>query len=114
MSVNLKFGKAADGDNIPKTAMVDENSLSVMNKMIRNASAVTVFAVAALVGHGVYTGHVDPTQIAIKTNAAGFAKATPPGGLRATGDETVSYAPNLEGLFNHGGDMPAIKPPAMG
>ncbi len=55
---------------------------------------------------------IDTSQIAVEAKAAHTIKATPGGGLHATGDETQKYKPNTEGLFYAGDTGP--KPGALG
>lgn len=107
MSPSLKhFGSAAEG-KIPQSAT--QVTAVAMGKTTPAAFDV----IAEQIGHGLAVGRIDPTQIAIEANAAHAIKATPGGGLQATGDEDVRYkpSPDNELLFTgRQSDIGGIKP----
>jgi hypothetical protein len=91
------FHGAAEGQ-VPQ-----QGSISAAMVLGKSVSATAALSIAALIGHGVDTeGRIEPTKLAQAANAAHFEKATPGGGLSATGDETVKYkydAERNEALF---------------
>ena len=81
------FSSAATGQ-VPVAGRVTE-------AVVMGKSATTAFeGLARHIGHGVEMGRIDPTQAAIEAHAAHAVKATPGGGLQATGDEDVRYKPS--------------------
>ena len=84
------FGRAAEGSVASQGVVTD---LSIMgSKPGLNAHGI----LAACIGQGLENGHIELTQAAIDAKAAHAVKATPGGGLAATGDETVRYKYNPE------------------
>lgn len=104
------FGRAAEG-SIPALATVSD--ISIMGSKPGNDA---LHILATQIGHGLETGHIDLTQAAIDAKAAHAVRATPGGGLSATGDETVRYKYNAEqneALFSGRQADISIKAPQM-
>ncbi|MGZ9098046.1 MAG: hypothetical protein ACXW30_07110 [Micavibrio sp.] len=100
------FGSAAQGQVPEKGAVTD---VSIMGRAAPGAADI----LARHIGHGVETGLVELTGAAIEAKAAHAVKATPGGGLAATGDETVRYRYDTErneALFTGRQNDPAIRP----
>lgn len=84
------FGRAAEG------SVAAEGTVSEVSIMGSKPGPGAYDILATCIGHGLNTGHIDLTQAAIDAKAANAVKATPGGGLAATGDETVPYKYNQE------------------
>lgn len=101
------FGSAAQGQVPEKGAVTD---VSIMGKPAPGAAEI----LAHHIGRGLeVTGHIDLTQAAIEAKAAHAVKATPGGGLAATGDETVRYRYDTErneALFTGRQNDPTLRP----
>lgn len=90
------FGRAAEG------SVATHGQVSDLAIMGSKPGMGAYDILASCIGHGLNTGHIDLTQAAIDAKAAHAVKATPGGGLAATGGETEVYVYNpekTEGLF---------------